>query len=391
MILSLLAAIAIAPIFWLAVPQPYRKDGLAVISLLALGLYDLRLPPIVLGLTALLFAATRIIERSSRRAAWWISLGGLLCLALFFVANKSFFVGETFIVVASQGGIALLGVSYFVLKAASILIETSRRTLRPPSFRSLARWLLFFPIFASGPIEAFKHFDDQEPRLDRARFLHGLERILFGCLRALVFAHYLASWTAPILSDPGANSTPTLLLAMYAMSLRIYFDFAGYSDIAIGLSALYGYEIQENFRYPLLQRNIVALWQRWHMTLTDWLRIYVFTPYTRFMMKRGRRWHRPAIITGQVVTMAACGIWHDVTAPFLVWGVLHGIALAWTATIAREVGKKLPKATVDWWRQSRLAYAASTAITLTTFSAINVVALTDIASSARYFRTLFGL
>ncbi len=396
MILSLLAAIAAAPIFWLLVPTKYRKDGLAVISLIVLGIYDLRLPPIVLGLAALLYAAAQTIGRTKRShtgwdSAWSISAGGMACLAILFVANKSFFHGEVQMALASQSGIALLGVSYFVLKAASILIETSRQTLAPPGFLSLARWLLYFPIFASGPIEAFKHFDDQEPLPDLDRMMRGLERILFGCVRALLFAHYLGTWTAPILADPAASSVPVLLLAMYAMSLRIYFDFAGYSDIAIGLSALYGYKIQENFDYPLSQRNIVDLWQRWHMTLTGWLRIYVFTPCARALMKRGRTWQRPAVIVSQVVTMAACGIWHDMTAAFLTWGVLHAAALAWTATFARDLGRKLPATLVRWWRESRIAYATSTIITLTVFSAINILAMTDIAGTARYFRALFEL
>jgi len=390
MILSLLAAIGAAPVFWLLVPQRYRKNGLAVISVLALGLYDLRLPPVVLALVALLYLATRMIARTSRNSGWWISFAGLACLALLFAVNKSFIHGNAFVAVASQGGLALLGVSYFVLKAASILIETSRRNLAAPTFSSLARWLLFFPIFASGPIESFKHFDDQEPKADIGRMMLGLERILFGSVRALLFAHYLTTWTTPILADPAASSRPVLLLAMYALSLRVYFDFAGYSDIAIGLSALYGYEIQENFDRPLTQRNIVALWQRWHMTLTGWLRIYIFTPYARVLMKRGSAWHRPAALTGQIVTMAVCGIWHDVTAPFLAWGVLHGVALAWTSTYAREFGRTLPAGLVGWWRQSRTAYAASTLITLTAFCAINILSFASIGHTARFFGALLG-
>lgn len=390
MISSLLAAVAAAPIFWLLVPRAARRNALAGGSLLVLAAWDARLVPITLGLVLAVFLAARAIAQRDRRVSGWICAGGLAVLATLFAFNKLSFADPDPMLV-STGGVALIGISYFVLKAASILIEVRRRTLAPPSFPSLARWLLFFPIFTSGPIEAFRHFDDQEPRIDLDRAMRGLERILFGCTRALVIAHALGQWTMPILAEPAAHSVPTLLLAMYALSVRIYFDFAGYSDIAIGLASLYGYEIQENFDNPLTQRNIVALWQRWHMTLTAWLRIYVFTPYSRVLMKRGRGWHRPAVWTGQVVTMAACGLWHDLTVPFLLWGVLHGAALAWTGTGARDLGRRLPPGLVGWWRASPLGYAMSALVTLTAFSAINVLAFADLGGTARFFRALVGI
>ncbi|MEO2168642.1 MAG: MBOAT family O-acyltransferase, partial [bacterium] len=321
---------------------------------------------------------------------WWVSFGGLCSLAALFAWNKMAPPGSADVALASEGGIALIGMSYFTLKAASILIETNRRTLPPQDFLALARWLLYFPIFTSGPIEAFKHFDDQEPTIDLDRGMNGFERILIGCVRALVLSYYIGLWTAPILTDPAAASLPVLFLTMYALSVRIYFDFAGYSDIAIGLSALYGYRIQENFDNPLMQRNIAALWQRWHMTLTGWLRIYLFTPLTRTLMKRNRSWFRLSVIIGQIVTMAACGIWHDISWAFLAWGILHGAALAWTGTAARDLGRKMPPTIVTWWRESRTGYALSTAITLTIFSAINILAFADIPTSIRFYRTLLS-
>src|SRR5439155_6292345 len=91
---------------------------------------------------------------------------------------------------------------------------------------------------------------------------------------------------ASVMSEPAAHERATLLLGLYAFTLRFYLDFAGYSDVAIGLGALFGYEIQENFDRPLVQRNLVLLWQRWHMTLTRWLRTYVFIPLSRSFMRR---------------------------------------------------------------------------------------------------------
>jgi alginate O-acetyltransferase complex protein AlgI len=391
MLSALFAAIVAAPIYWLLVPRAARKDALSLVSLVALALYDVRLPLIVLAVIAVLYLCTRTIGSAERGKGRIVALLGFAGLGGLFLDNKLGAASGLEIALASQGGVAFLGVSYFVLKAASILVETHRRTVAPPSFLALARWLVFFPIFTSGPIEAFKHFDDQEPGIDLPRVLVGLERILFGCVRALLFSHYLAQWTAPIIQQPEAHSALVLIAAGFGASLRIYFDFAGYSDIAIGLSALYGYEIQENFDKPLIRRNIVLLWQHWHMTLTRWLRVYIFTPWTRSVMKRGRSWHTPAIVTGQLVTMIFCGLWHEVSPGFALWGALHGFAMVVAGLWARNLGRKLPAHVVAWWRANPFAHAFSVALTFCVFCAINILAVTDLETALRFYRHAIGM
>ena len=390
MITALLGAIALAPLFWMVVPVGWRKDVLALLSVVLLGVYDPRLPVVVVALVTTLFLATRTMRRSGATAGSAIFFAGLSGLAILFAWNKTGPRVAADVALASQSGIALLGMSYFVLKAASILIETHRKTLEPPSFLALARWLLYFPIFTSGPIEGFRHFDEQQPEITLDRFFEGIDRILMGCVRALLLAHYLGVWVSPILAAPQDYSPLILVVGMFAMSLRIYWDFAGYSDIAIGLSIIYGYRIQENFDRPLFQRNLVDLWQRWHMTLTGWLRIYIFTPATRALMKRAPKRYKAATIAGQVITMAFCGLWHDLTGAFLAWGVLHGLALGWTGVVARDWGRRLPEGVVLWWRESRSGWWCSLLLTLTVFSAINVFAFTDFAGAGRYFGALLG-
>ena len=391
MLLVLLGAIAAAPIYWFVIPERARKDYLAIVSVIALGLWDIRLPALILGLTGLLHLAARAIARAERSRARMIAILGFAVLIGLFSYNKLMTQGDLPTALATSEGIVLVGMSYFVLKAASILIETYRRTMMPPSFLSLARWLVYFPIYSSGPIEGFKHFEDQEPKVDRAMIGIGLERILWGCFRALILSHYLAEWATPIVQGPEGHSLGIRILAMYGVSLRIYFDFAGYSDIAIGLSALYGYRIQENFDSPLIQRNIGALWQRWHMTLTGWMRIYLFTPYTRMAMKWGRRWHTFAIVTGQIITMLFCGLWHTLSWGFALWGFCHALALAFAGLYAKNLGKRLPKAMVRWWRKDRLAHGLSVAITFNAFALINVLAVADLPTAGRFYRVLLGL
>ena len=390
MLVALLVALAAAPIYWFLVPQRARKDYLALVSVVALGLLDLRLPLLVLGLTVVLYYAAHAIAAAERRRGRFIAIIGFATLVGLFSYNKLLGQGNFPSAPTASGGVVLVGVSYFVLKAASILVETYRRTLPPQSLLNLGRWLVFFPIYSSGPIEEYMHFDRQEPSVDRARILLGFERILWGCFRALILSHYLAQWAMPILQEPEGHSLLVRVLAMYGASIRIYFDFAGYSDIAIGLSAVYGYQIQENFDNPLIQRNIGSVWQRWHMTLTGWMRIYFFTPYTRSVMKRGREWHTFAIVTGQLVSMLFCGLWHTLSWGFALWGLCHGLALAFVGVYARQIGRRLPQGIVRWWRKDRIAHGMSVAITFTSWALINVLALVSLPGAGRFYLALFS-
>ncbi|MBW2274049.1 MAG: MBOAT family protein [Deltaproteobacteria bacterium] len=390
MLLPLLGVLVFAPIYWLLVPASARRDFLALASLAALGIYDLRLLAVTLALVFALFAATRAIAAASRNTGRLIAVLGFAILAALFVANK--YAAEGGGVLPSQSGLVFLGMSYFALKAAAMLIESSRRAQEPPRLRDLAGWLVFLPTFPSGPMEEYRHFSRQTPRVERERILGGFERVLFGMVKALVISHYLGAWAGEIAAAPELHDPLVLLLATYAFSLHFYLDFAGYSDIAIGVAALYGYEIQENFDSPLIRRNLVQLWQRWHMTLTRWLRLYIFTPVSRGIMRRaGERGDTAGILAGQVCAMVFCGLWHGIGWHFALWGLLHALGLIWVGVAARRIGSRMPPALVGWWRKSPVAYALSVFITFNTFSLINIVALDTLDHSLTFYARLFGL
>jgi alginate O-acetyltransferase complex protein AlgI len=252
-------------------------------------------------------------------------------------------------------------------------------------------WLAFFPTYAAGPIEELGHFRDQTPRIDLARVLGGLDRILLGLVKALVLGAHLGSWADGVLATPAAHHRLTLLAALYGESLRFYLDFAGYSDVAIGLGAVYGYRIMENFDAPFVRRNYVQLWQRWHMTLTSWLRTYLFVPISRLLLRRlGPDRHVVPVVTAQVVAMTACGLWHGLSLNFVVWGLLQAVGLLWVGLCARPAGAWLPGGLVRWWRQSRVAHAMAVALTFTAFSLTIVFAVTDVDHAIRYLVLLLG-
>ena len=369
MLSGLFAAIAVAPLYWLIVPARWRREALALASLAAVTW------------------AMRGSERSRRLALG--SAAGLALVALF-AWNK--LAGDGLSVLPSQPGVVFLGVSFLVLKAAGAVIDGTRGTLRDARPREILAWLVFLPTYPSGPMETFDHFRAQAPHWEQRRALGGLERILFGLVKALVIAHYLGVWVDPILAAPAQSSAPLLLLALYALALRFYFDLAGYSDIAIGLSALYGYDIAENFDRPFAARNLALLWQRWHMTLTGWLRTYVFTTVTRALLRRsgGRRDH-VAISAGLLATFLLIGVWHGLSWNFVLFGLLQAIAVIWVTVFARDVGRRLlPPGLIRWWRESPIGYALSVAVTFNYFAATTIFSMTGVMPALRFLRALAG-
>ena len=391
MLLGLLAAIALAPVYWLAVPAGWRREVLAAASLLALGLYDPRLPLLLLTCTLALAALLRAMAAlgAPRRRA--LAALAVVLLVTLFAWNK--LAGGGLNVLASQSGVLFLGVSYLVLKMAGAVIDRARGTLGASRVRDLLAWLVFLPTYPSGPIEAFAHFRDQTPAWDQRRCLGGLERILFGLVKAQVFAHQLGVWVDPILAAPAASSPPVLLLALYGLLLRFYFDLAGYSDIAIGLAAVYGYDIAENFDRPFAARNLAQFWQRWHMTLTGWLRTYVFTLVTRPLLRgMAGRDDRLAIVAGILITLVLVGAWHGLHWNFVLYGFLHGLGVVWVSVFARDCGRLLlPPAMTRWWRRSRSGYLLSVALTFNTCALLGVFAVNDIGGAVHYLRALIGL
>ena len=384
MLLALLGALALAPFYWLLTPARRRRDVLALASLAVLVAYDPHVAAVVGGVALGLFAALRVIRVPSTARDRVLVVGGLVALAALFVWNKRGARGGG--VLPSQG-VVLLGVSYLVLKATAALVDGAGGADRRPDLGEIVAWLAFLPTYPAGPIEGLEHFAPQRPGFDRTRALGGLERILLGLVRALLVAHYLGVWSDPILAEPAAHPRALRLLALYAFTLRFYFDFAGYSDIAIGLAALFGYDIEENFDNPLVRRNLVQLWQRWHMTLTGWLRRYLFIPASRTLLRRG--WSDGlAIGTAQLVTMTFCGLWHEIDWGFALWGASQALGLFWVGIVARDLGRWLPRALVAWWRRSPVAYALSTALTFNAFALPLVFVASSVGGGFRYLALL---
>jgi alginate O-acetyltransferase complex protein AlgI len=387
MLLALLGAVAAAPVYWLLVPARLRSAVIAATSLGVLAIVDWRLLLLVVGVAALVVVTSRGIPRSGRIASRVLVGTALGVLALLFVLNKE--VPNAGGLLPTQHGLVLVGLSYLVLKASAAMLDAARGEPSPASFPEVVGWLAFAPTYVSGPIEDLEPFRRQQPCWDRERGLAGLERILVGLVKALLAARWLAAWADPVIAQPDAHGRGVLLIALYAESLRVYMDFAGASDIAIGLAGLYGVTISENFDSPFLRRNLIQLWQRWHMTLTRWLRRYLFVPTSRALIRLGGpMMDVPAVVAAQVVTMLFCGLWHGLAWNFALWGLLQALGLVWVGVVARAVGSRMPAPLVAWWRHSTLALALSVGATFTAFSLSIIFFLADVPHGWHYLARL---
>ncbi|HEY2152550.1 MAG TPA: MBOAT family O-acyltransferase [Vicinamibacterales bacterium] len=226
-----------------------------------------------------------------------------------------------------QGGGVLvpLGFSYMALELIHYAIETSRGRIRQTSFVDFAAFALFFPCRVAGPIKRFNDFTASVAAAEcsAVEVYHGCFRILSGLIKKGVLADPLARASAGVTA---ATTAGQAWEAMFAYSLSLYLDFSAYSDFAIGVSRLMGIRVPENFNWPYFSSNIQDFWNRWHISLSFWVRDYVFTNTGRQLFKT-RLKASPGIIAGTsyLATFLVVGAWHGLSLNFLVWGAYHGL------------------------------------------------------------------
>jgi D-alanyl-lipoteichoic acid acyltransferase DltB (MBOAT superfamily) len=234
-----------------------------------------------------------------------------------------------------------IGISFFTFQAISYVVDVYRGETRAASLMDVAILQAFFPHVVAGPIVRANELLPQlrTPRDPRA-VLAGpaLFLIVGGVVKKTVIADELARRVVdPVYSDPGAHSGAEVLLAFYGFAAQIYCDFSGYTDMAIGLALLLGYQLPQNFNRPYLALSLQDFWRRWHMTLSRWLRDYLYIPLG------GNRKGRAKTYRNIMVTMLLGGLWHGAAWTFALWGGIHGTALS-AERFARErfPGFRLP-------------------------------------------------
>ena len=222
-----------------------------------------------------------------------------------------------------------LGFSYIAFRLIHVLRDRAAGHLPAVSLRDFVTYIVFFPALTSGPIDRVERFTPQlqtDFLLDSDQLLTAGRRLITGLFMKFVLADALAFFALNAVNAWQVQSAGWMWLLLLAFSFRIFFDFAGYTHIAIGLGMLFGVVLPENFDQPYLKQNLTAFWNSWHMTLTQWVRSYYFNPVARWL-----RAHKIPILLvilfGQLTTMGLIGLWHGITWNFVTWGLWHGVGL----------------------------------------------------------------
>jgi alginate O-acetyltransferase complex protein AlgI len=234
-----------------------------------------------------------------------------------------------------------LGISFYTFETISYVVDVYLGRIKAErTGLNYALFLTFFPHLIAGPIVRAGHF---LPQVKRRKFLNweraqlGARLFLFGLFKKAVIADQLASLVDPVFANPGVCSSATIRAAVVCYAVQIYCDFSGYSDMAIGAAHALGYQLPENFNMPYFSLNIAEFWRRWHISLSTWLRDYLYIPLG------GNRHGTAKTYRNLMITMLLGGLWHGAGWSFVFWGFYHGVLLAvhravpWPSWLAKKV------------------------------------------------------
>ncbi|PKN90375.1 MAG: hypothetical protein CVU45_02910, partial [Chloroflexi bacterium HGW-Chloroflexi-7] len=232
---------------------------------------------------------------------------------------------------ASSLDLRWLGFSYIAFRLIHTLRDRQNGRLPAMMLDEYIIYMLFFPAISAGPIDRSERFikDLRQPFIPSADVLGGAsKRFVIGLLKKFVAADLLAMIALNAANAAQINSTGWAWILVYAYAFQIFFDFSGYTDIAISMGLLMGIKQPENFNAPYLKPNLTQFWNNWHMTLTQWFRAYFFNPLTRSLRSSKKPvpvW--AVILITQLTTMTLIGLWHGITLNFVLWGLWHGLGI----------------------------------------------------------------
>ncbi len=334
--------LAVALVYYL-VPRGLQNIVLFAASAAFYAICDLRYLPLI-ALTALLcygcaLALPHIKDKRAKNAA--LALAIILFLAPLFACKYLAFFGDIvsslFSLNLTLKGIAMpLGISFYTFCAIGYLVDVARGALEPcKNPLTFACFLCFFPQMSAGPIGRAGALIPQYQKarvFDRENMRYGCVRFFVGLFKKAVVADNIGMIVDTYYKTPANYSSFLItLVVMLLYGLQIYFDFAGYSDMAVGSARILGIELGENFDTPYLAGSFGGFWQRWHMSLTSWFNDYVFTGlvWSRWANRLffGKRWqeHRPHFALNILIVFLLSGIWHGADYTFVVWGLLNGL------------------------------------------------------------------
>lgn len=321
---------------YFCLPYVYRLVLLIGASLIFYAYWNVPLVSLIIISAVVDFSAGLMIgqteSRARRRAFLLLSLTVNLGLLGFF-KYANFFIDN---VQALTGGatdrrlVSILlppGISFYTFQTMSYTIDVYRGKIQPTkSFLRFFLYVCFFPQLIAGPIERASHLLTQFDRaatqsFSMPNFVSGMRLIIWGLFKKVMIADTCGLMVDRVYADPGAFNGWSSLIATYGFTLQIYCDFSAYSEIARGSARLFGIDLVRNFDQPYLAGDVSTFWRRWHISLSNWIRDYIYIPLG------GSQRGRPRMLINLVITMFLAGLWHGAAWNFVLWGLFHGLLL----------------------------------------------------------------
>lgn len=284
----------------------------------------------ILLLSAVTYLCGRLIG-SSRQRKTPAAFGILLSLLLLAIPKYSTQVSSALSRLFSDGTVTVeimlpIGISFYTFSAIGYLVDIYRRKAEPKkSYADYLLFLSFFPKLVCGPLVRADNFFDQlestETKVNLQNLEQGIQIFIFGVFKKLVLADRLGVFVNDVYRTPNAFSSFSILLAVISYSLQLYYDFSGYSDMAIGVGRMLGFDLGKNFNLPYISKNLTEFWKRWHISLSSWLQEYLYYSLG------GNRKGKLRTYINLFMTMLIGGIWHGAGVTFVIWGGLHGFGL----------------------------------------------------------------
>ncbi len=341
---------AVFALAWLLRSNDWRKRVLTAASYVFYGAWDWRFLGLILLVTLVSYLVGRAASGPDSPARRWALGGGIVfSLAVLGVFKYFNFFADSFADFAglmgfSAGRVTLdlvlpVGISFYTFQAISYMVDTHRGTIGARrSFLDVAFYIAFFPQLVAGPIVRAADFI---PQMDTARRWADVSvracvaLFLVGFFKKACVSDNIAPYVDLIFNDPGAFAASHVVAGVLLYGVQIYCDFSGYSDMAIACAGLLGYKFAANFNSPYLSANIQDFWRRWHISLSSWLRDYLYIPLGGSRRGDARR------DVNLMTTMVLGGLWHGASFNFVIWGFLHGLALmverGWSKLVAARV------------------------------------------------------
>jgi D-alanyl-lipoteichoic acid acyltransferase DltB (MBOAT superfamily) len=235
-----------------------------------------------------------------------------------------------------------IGLSYYIFQTIGYITDIKRESIHAETnFYRFALFTIYFPKLLVGPIERANHFLPQLKRkiyFDQENLIEGGKRIVWGLFKKLVVADRIAIYHTAVTTHIEHESGITLLFASLLYTFQVYADFSGYTDIALGTARLFGFNLMENFKRPLLAKSISDFWRRWHISLSSWVNDYIFNP----LSLKHRDWGMWGVFYALFISFIVIGIWHGAAWTYVFFGILQALALIYE-TITRRARKKISK------------------------------------------------